>query len=138
MALEDDPSSPAAAPTSPTRPRWRGGRPRVSAEARRGAALPRVRVTADELATVRGQAEALGLPIGELVRRAVLGRQVGGVPAINREAWGRLGPLAANLNQYVKAIHQGQAAGAPLELLEQLRAEVVALREALLGRDPEN
>jgi hypothetical protein len=110
----------------------------VSEEIRRGAALPRVRVTAQELADVRGQAEALGLPIGELVRRAVLGRRVGGVPAINREAWGRLGPLAANLNQYVKAIHQGQAAGAPLELLEQLRVEVLALREALLGRDPEN
>jgi hypothetical protein len=53
---------------------------------------------------------------------------------LNREAWGRLGPLAANLNQWIKAIHEGRAAGAPLRLVEQLRAAVSDLRQALLGR----
>lgn len=120
----------------PARPRWRGGRPGVAPESRRSVVL-QARVTPEEQAQVRAQAEALGVPAGELVRRAVLGRRLQGVPAINREAWGRLGPLAANLNQWVKAINSGHAAGGPLELLEQLRAEVAALREALLGRgDP--
>jgi hypothetical protein len=31
------------------------------------------------------------------------------VPAVNRDAWSPLEPLAAKLNQYVRAIHQGQA-----------------------------
>ncbi len=137
MADQDSPLAPQTA-AKPTRPRWKGGRPRATPEARRGNLLPAVRVTAEELAQVRTQAETLGISIGELIRRAVLGRRAKGVPAVNREAWGRLGPLAANLNQYVKAIHQGQAAGAPLEVLEQLRTELAALREGLLGRDPES
>ena len=129
---------PDETPTAPPRrPRWRGGRPQLTPETRRGAFLPHVRVTSEELAQVRAEAEALGVPVVELIRRAVLGRRFSAVPAINREAWGRLGPLAANLNQYVKAINAGQATGAPLKLLELLRAEVAALREALLGRgDP--
>ena len=98
----------------------------------------RVRVTPAELAEVRGQATSFGLTVGELVRRAVLNRGTPVVPAVNRQEWGRLGHLAANLNQYVKAIHQGQAAGAPLTLLEQLCAEVGVLRERLLGRDPKD
>jgi hypothetical protein len=119
-------------------PRWHGGRPRLSPNERRAAFLPHVRVTPAELERVRSQAEELRLSVGELIRRMVLRRQVWrAVPAINREVWGRLGPLAANLNQYVRAINQGQAAGAPLALLEDLRRELVALREALLGRDPE-
>jgi hypothetical protein len=123
--------------SSPRRPGWRGGRP--PGGVRRTAALPQVRVTPEEMAEVRRQAEEFGLAVGELIRRALFGRRSHeAVPAINREAWGRLGPLAANLNQYVKAIHQGRAAGAPLELLEQIRAQVLLLRESLLGRDPEN
>ncbi|HVT16578.1 MAG TPA: mobilization protein [Thermoanaerobaculia bacterium] len=136
MTTPDDPPADAAPPPPPTRRRRQGGRPHLPDGERRQAALPRVRVTAGELAAVRAHAEQLGLPVAKLIRALVLGRKLQGVPAINREAWGRLGPLAANLNQYVKAIHQGQAAGAPVDLLERLRTEVAALRELLLGRNP--
>jgi hypothetical protein len=119
------------------RPRWKGGRPRLPAVKRRGAALPPVRLTVDELAAIAGEAESCGITVSELVRRRLLGRRLPrAVPRINREAWARLGPLAANLNQHVRAIHQGQAAGAPLPLLEDLRREVAALRQALVD-DPE-
>jgi hypothetical protein len=120
-----------------TRLHRRGGRPRLATDARRGVAL-RVRVTPTEHQRVRAQAYDLGVTVGELIRRLVLNRRVSAIPSINREEWGRLGHLAANLNQYVKAIHQGQAAGAPLVLLEQLRTEVAALRQALLGDDPKD
>ena len=56
------------------------------------------------------------------------------MPRLNREAWSRLGPLTANLNQYVRAIHQGQAAGAPLAILEELRERIRVLRAVLARR----
>jgi hypothetical protein len=130
MAKEQDERRP--------RPRWKGGRPRLAASRRRGAALPPVRMTAGELAAIAAAAASCGLTLSELVRRRLLGRRLPRpVPRVNREAWSRLGPLAANLNQYVRAIHQGQAAGAPLALLEDLRRELAALRLALVD-DPED
>jgi len=129
--MADDPNE------GPPRPRRCGGRPVLSADRRRAAALPPVRLTAGELAAVAEEAESCGITLSDLVRRRLLKRQLPrAVPWLNREAWSRLGPLAANLNQYVRAIHQGQAAGAPLALLEQLRGEVRALRRALID-DPE-
>jgi hypothetical protein len=95
-------------------------------------------MTGGELAPIVAAAASCGLTLSELVRRRVLGRRLPrAVPPVNREAWSRLGPLAANLNQYVRAIHQGQAAGAPLGLLEALRHEIAALRLALVD-DPED
>jgi hypothetical protein len=120
-----------------SRPRWKGGRPVLASGVRRSASLPPVRLTADELAAVVAQATGSGLTTSELVRRRLFGRRLPRpVPQLNRQAWSWLGPLAANLNQYVRAIHQGQAAGAPLVLLEELRSEVGALRRALID-DPE-
>jgi hypothetical protein len=95
-------------------------------------------VTSAENEIVQKRAEALGLPLSVLIRNAVLGRRDPGIPQINREAWARLGGLAANLNQYVHAINMGRAAGAPLQLLLELQRELVALRAELLGRDPED
>jgi hypothetical protein len=124
---------------APPRPRWKGGRPRLPPAERRAKALPSVRVRPDELARIQAHAALLGISITELIRRAVLKRRLPSpIPPLNREAWRKLGPLAGNLNQYVKAIHQGQAAGAPLELLEHLRPQLAALRQELLGRDPED
>jgi hypothetical protein len=113
--------------------RRRRGRPRLAEARRRCASLPPVRLTAEELAAAGAAAASCGLTVSELVRRRLLGRRLPRpVPRINLDAWSRLGPLAANLNQYVRAIHQGQAAGAPLELLLALRREVAALRDALI------
>ncbi len=115
------------------RPRWKGGRTSLPASSRRGSSLPAVRLTEGELAAVQADARSCGITVSDLVRRRLLGRRVPrAVPAVNRDAWARLGPMAANLNQYVRAIHQGQAAGAPLAVLEALRREVAALRRALL------
>jgi hypothetical protein len=117
--------------------RWKGGRRALPAGERRVAALPAVRLTADELAAITAEAQSCGITLSELVRRRLLGRRLPrAVPLLNQDAWSRLGPLAANLNQYVRAIHQGQAAGAPLALLEQLRRELGALRRSLVD-DPE-
>jgi hypothetical protein len=119
-----------------SKPRWRGGRPRMNPAERRTADLPHVRVTTAELEKVRARAEELGLPIAELIRRSILEQKTRrAVPAINRELWGRLGQLATNLNQYMRALRQGQTPDAPTALLEQLGRELAALREALLGRD---
>jgi hypothetical protein len=120
------------------RPRRQGGRRRQVRSSSRCATLPAVRLAAEELAAVRVEAWACGITVSDLVRRRLLGRRLPrAVPAINRDAWSRLGPLAANLNQYVRAIHQGQAAGAPLPLLEALRCELRALRRSLVD-DPED
>jgi hypothetical protein len=87
---------------------------------------------------VEAQAQAVDLSLAEWIRRALLGRRMpAAVPIVNREVWARLGPLAANLNQAVKAINLGKVDPLPLDLLEQLRREVQALREELRGRDPE-
>jgi hypothetical protein len=130
--MTDEPNEPQPQPR-----RRRGGRPAAPADRRRTAALPPVSLTPGELAAVAAEAQLRNLTLTDLVRRRVLRRRLPrAVPRLNREAWYRLGPLAANLNQYVRAIHQGQAAGAPLALLEQLRVEVRALRQALID-DPE-
>lgn len=121
----------------PRRRRLGGGRPALPAERRRSAVL-RVRLTPGELARVAAEAQSRSITLADLLRRRVLGRPLPRpVPRINREVWVRLGPLAASLNQYVRAIQQGQADGAPLLLFEQLRGEVRALRQALID-DPED
>lgn len=119
-------------------PQYKGGRHRPVRSSPRSATLPAVRLTTEELATVRTEARACGITVSDLVRRRLLGRRLPrAVPEINRDAWSRLGPLAANLNQYVRAIHQGQAAGAPLPVLESLRCELKLLRRSLVD-DPED
>jgi hypothetical protein len=131
-AMPDEPNEPQPQPR-----RRRGGRPAAPTDRRRTASLPPVCLTAGERAAVAAEAQLRNLTLSDLVRRRVLRRRLPrAVPRLDREAWSRLGPLAANLNQYVRAIHQGQAAGAPLVLLEQLRVEVRALRQALID-DPE-
>lgn len=65
------------------------------------------------------------------MRKAALGELPSSVPAINREAWAELARVAANLNQYQRAINEGRAGG-PIDLSD-LRASVDALRNELLG-----
>jgi hypothetical protein len=82
---------------------WKGGRPRLPDERRRRVALPAVRMTEAELAAAAAVAVSCGLSLSELVRRRLAGRRLPrAVPAVNRDAWSRLGPLAANLNQYAR------------------------------------
>lgn len=69
---------------------------------------------------------------GEWLRRAALGKLPRIVPEINREAWAELARTAANLNQYQRAVNQGQVPAAPFDLVE-LRAQVQQLRAAMIG-----
>ncbi len=130
------PAAPAAPATPAARPPQRRGSSRLPAEVQRRSALPPVRVTTAEHDEVRAMAKTMGVPMGELIRRAVLGRKVQGVPAVNRELWARLAPLIANLNHYIRQLRQGKTTGVPPEMVEQLRTDVDDLREYLLGRDP--
>ena len=65
------------------------------------------------------------------MRKAALGTQPSRIPEINRQAWSELSRVAANLNQYQRAINEGRAGG-PIDLSD-LRASVDALRNELLG-----
>jgi hypothetical protein len=94
----------------------------------------KITTTSGERDWIRAQAAHLGISISDLLRREVFGRPLP-VPALNREAWVKLGALAAELNQYMRAVHQGRAAAVPQPLLEQLHHDIVALRGDLLVRD---
>ena len=52
-------------------------------------------------------------------------------PAINAEAWGELGKLAANLHQVVRAINCGQTVGVSADAVTELAAMVLHLRQEL-------
>jgi hypothetical protein len=131
--MADPPREPPAPPPGPAR--RRAGRPRLPAEQLRSAALPPVRLTLAELGHVEALAEEYGLSVSTLVRRILLGHQLPQpVPRINLEAWAKLGPLAGNLNQYMKAINQGRAGGVPKRLLLDIRQILDDLRDGLRGR----
>jgi hypothetical protein len=131
--MPDPRCAPPAAAVGPLR--RRAGRPRLAADRLRSAALPPVRLTEAELGQVEELANTHGLCVSELVRRIVLGRRLPqAVPRVNLEVWARLGPLAGNLNQYMKAINQGRAGGVPLALLLEIRQLLDDLRDELRGR----
>ena len=94
---------------------------------------PGERATLDERAGPRGVAEYLrSLGLG---RRPRIPRVV---PEANAQAWAKLAPVVANLNQLTR--HANEGGRVPTDLLpvlEDVRAQVVALRSALLGRDDE-
>ncbi len=52
-------------------------------------------------------------------------------PAINAQAWGELGKLAANLHQVVRAINHGQAVGVSADAVTELAAMILHLRQEL-------
>ena len=119
---------PAAAP-SVRRPRPRGPVP-LSAADKRGHCVS-VRLNRGELAQldgVRGRFQR-----GQWLRMAALDQLPPVVPALNVEAWTDLARLAGNLNQAQLAINRGDGDMHQLELLEDLRKAVVALRRELIG-----
>ena len=69
---------------------------------------------------------------GQWLRRAGLGELPLSVPAVNRQAWGELARVAANLNQQQRAINEGRAVPGPVDLSE-LRSAVDQVRRDLLG-----
>ena len=124
-----------ADPTAANR-RGRGGRPR-SPDPRTGQVM--VRLTPGERARLDDLAGAGG--VAEYLRATGLGKQPRiprAVPEINREAWVALAPVLSNFNQLARHANEGGPVGRDLlPVLEAVRAQVVALRAALLGRDEE-
>lgn len=94
---------------------------------------PGERATLDERAGPGGVAEylrSLGLSHRPRTPRVV--------PAVNAEAWRSLAPVVSNLNQLARHANEGGRVTADLlPVLEGVRAQVMALRAALLGRDDE-
>jgi|HubBroStandDraft_3_1064219.scaffolds.fasta_scaffold07979_2 hypothetical protein len=92
-----------------------------------------IRLTAGELAEIETRSAALGLSTVDLLRRAVFRRRLPRpIPTLNREVWVHLGPLAADLDRYARAISENVAPA--LELIERLHQEIAAFREELAGR----
>jgi hypothetical protein len=73
---------------------------------------------------------------GEWLRMAALDQLPPSVPEANVQAWAELARLAANLNQAQAAINRGDSDSHQVELLEDLRAAVAALRRELVGVQP--
>lgn len=98
-----------------------------------------VRWTPDEIGKIKTRATACGVATSELIRRTCFRRPLPQpIPALNRDAWIKLGPLAAELENYSRAIRERDPAAPALQLLERIHREIAALREELLGRGVED
>ena len=73
---------------------------------------------------------------GEWLRMAALDQLPPTVPEPNVQAWAELARLAANLNQAQSSINRGDTYSHQVELLEDLREAVAALRRGLVGMQP--
>jgi hypothetical protein len=91
------------------------------------------RLTDAELSTAKTRAESVGLSLGAWFRRVALEKSPVAVPAINREAWAKLGKLAGNLNQLTAAVNAGRVSKIKAKELDELRGQVMALRSELRG-----
>lgn len=112
-----------------------GGRPRKSPLNRRSCDV-RVRLTPLEFDRLAARAASLGEPPAVFARRMALDRSLPRpVPQVNRQAWAELARLAANLNQWVRAINSGTAPTSERPRLEALASELASVRAALLGRE---
>jgi hypothetical protein len=129
--MADDDSEPV--PAVQSRPARRSSRP--ASRAGRCRVLISSYFLRTERERVRELAELHRLKQSELIRRAVLGlRLPDPIPRANLEAWARLGPLAADLNRYVRAIDEDRADRAALPLLLSIRELLDELRQELRGR----
>jgi hypothetical protein len=108
---------------------WHGLRPCTPA------ALPSVRVSAEEYAALRAKAEQMGMTPAQWLREAALSRRLPSppVPPINREQYAELARLAANLNQLTRLANEGRPVTVADALLQRLAGEVGRLRLALIG-----
>ncbi len=116
------------------KPKSKGGRPKGDPAAVRVSTIG-VRVSAKEYEALKAKAEQMGMTPAQWLREAALTRRLPSppVPEINREKYGELARLSANLNQLAHAANSGQAVAVSDALLWKLAAEVARLRLALIG-----
>lgn len=124
---------PEAADLAPPK-RGRGGRPKNEPGTVRDVTIG-VRVSPSEYVALKAKADAMSVTPAQWLRQAALSRRLPSppVPAINREEYGNLARLAANLNQLAKAGNEGRNVVVNDGLMERLTAEVNRLRLGLLG-----
>lgn len=100
-----------------------------------------VRLNNAELGAIQRKADSMGIPPTTWMRHAALSRMPLRplVPELNRQAYAELARLAGNLNQLIRAAHEGRV-NVPPSLLAELYAAVQAFRLELLGatHDREN
>ena len=113
--------------------RRKAGRPPKSPELVRKLRLT-VRLSDEELASVRTKAEIVNLPIATLLRLAALGTPLRPVvPAANLAAVGELNRIGNNVNQLAYLAHQGRIPSHLLPTIVELQALLGTTRAALLG-----
>ena len=119
-----------------TRGKGRGGRPKGDPCAVRVSTIG-VRVSANEYTALKAKAGQMSMTPAQWLREAALSRRLPSPPvqAINREQYGELARLAANLNQLARAANEGQAVTVNDQLMQRLSTEVKCLRLALLGTE---
>lgn len=100
----------------------------LSAEEKRGHTVS-VRLNVAELSRLDDARSPLQMQRGEYLRAAAFQQLPRPIPEINRQAWGELARLSANLNQLTR-----HANAAPLALdLEATRQALADLRRKLIG-----
>jgi len=117
----------------------RGGRPKVDPSTVRTSTIG-VRVSAEEYALLRTKAQHMGMVSAQWLRAAALSRRLPSPPVapVNREQYGKLATLSANLNQLTRLANEGRTLTVSQSLLQALTAEVRRLRLGLLGIHVDN
>jgi hypothetical protein len=112
----------------------RRGRPALPAAERRRRTIS-VRLSDAEHAALRKESAEFGRgnEIGRYLYEKWAGRVPPRIPAINREAWSRLGNVAGALTTIAKEAASRQLPALDRILLDELRGDLRAVRMALLG-----
>ncbi|MHB9118436.1 MAG: plasmid mobilization protein [Burkholderiales bacterium] len=104
--------------------------------------VKKIRFGAQEWAEVEAKAQAAGITPSAWVRQAALTSLPAKIPELNRDAWVKLAPVLSNLNQITRQLNLYQDFVAfdlrvIVDCLTKVRAEVGALRSALIGAGAE-
>lgn len=98
-----------------------------------------LRCTAEERAAIEAAAERAGMPLGTFLRRQALGDpgpRSARRPVVARaelaQVLGQLGRVGGNINQLARAFNVDDTSP-PAADLAAIRAEIVTMREALMG-----
>jgi len=95
-----------------------------------------LRLSPDQYASLRAQASQLGLRVGRLATRLLLGR-VGRVPLENRKLWVELARTDANLTQLLEHLAGDGEHPELVARTREVQHQLDALRFDLLGLDLE-
>lgn len=114
----------------------RRGRPALADGEARDCTIS-VRLTPAERAALAEEAEAAGQGdrLGRHLYDRAMRRPAPRIPAVNLEAWGRLGKVAGGLTTMAKAAAAGHLDTIDRLLIEEVRDELRAVRLALIGAD---